>query len=159
MSESSSVHIRAILLWMLYFRYGLLLYKSILPQLLTCVSFNMASHHYSYPLPQCIAVFRGGTVRRWLGGCCDTVDFYDPSPRQNDQPGGWQRRCSWQMQLTATFVLKILEIDGRLMSSNAPPPPTPGWSFWLSLDQREWWVGGHFCPQGGVAENNQETLL
>lgn len=37
MSESSSVNIRAILLWMLYFRYGLLLYKSILPQPAVCV--------------------------------------------------------------------------------------------------------------------------
>lgn len=38
-SELSSVNIRAILLWMLYFRYGLLLYKSILPQPAECVHF------------------------------------------------------------------------------------------------------------------------
>lgn len=42
-----SVNIRAILLWMLYFRYGLLLYKSILPQPLACVgAFFPGSIHF-----------------------------------------------------------------------------------------------------------------
>lgn len=69
MSESSPVNIRAILLWMLYFRYGLLLYKSILPQPAVCVCacflgwishvLAIVSHVRRPTLPVSIAIERG----------------------------------------------------------------------------------------------------